>query len=130
MPQILIEPLKKSSHRLAEALNLPVDDIVRDATVQRFEYTFELAWKTLKRVLNQVYNLQEEAYPLILKQAAKVNLIRNPEIWMGFKQARNYTSHNYSQTGAEYSYRQAELFLPEVEDLIAKLEAVLNKIND
>ena len=34
--------------RLGEALSAPKSDLVRDAAIQRFEFTFELAWKTMK----------------------------------------------------------------------------------
>jgi len=35
----------KALGRLAEALDAPASDLVRDASIQRFEFTFELAWK-------------------------------------------------------------------------------------
>lgn len=36
---------------LARASNAPGDEDLRDACIQRFEYTFELCWKMLKRCL-------------------------------------------------------------------------------
>ena len=38
-------------NRLQEALNLEVDDIIIDGVLHRFEFTFELAWKTIKDYL-------------------------------------------------------------------------------
>ncbi|WP_448568477.1 nucleotidyltransferase substrate binding protein [Thermus sp.] len=37
--------------RLASALAQPKDEFVRDSAIQRFEFTFELSWKTLKTYL-------------------------------------------------------------------------------
>jgi Nucleotidyltransferase substrate binding protein like len=45
MSQIIIDPFQKAVLKLEEILMLPKDEVVHDATVQRFEYTFELAWK-------------------------------------------------------------------------------------
>ena len=39
--------------RLNEVAALPESDIVRDAAIQRFEFTFELVWKTLQLYLEQ-----------------------------------------------------------------------------
>jgi predicted transcriptional regulator len=40
--------LRAALERLGEALHEPKTDIVRDAAIQRFEFSFELFWKTLK----------------------------------------------------------------------------------
>lgn len=40
--------LEKAENTLAEALTEPVNPMVRDAAIQRFEYVFELAWKTIQ----------------------------------------------------------------------------------
>lgn len=41
----------KALDSLAEALRMPFSLIVRDASIQRFEYTFESVWKLLKAYL-------------------------------------------------------------------------------
>ncbi|MFN7504251.1 MAG: nucleotidyltransferase substrate binding protein, partial [Limnobacter sp.] len=38
----------KASQRLTEACAQPVDSFIRDSVIQRFEFCWELAWKTLK----------------------------------------------------------------------------------
>jgi hypothetical protein len=43
----------RASHTLGEILKQPFSVIVRDATIQRFEYTFEGLWKFLKEYLNE-----------------------------------------------------------------------------
>ena len=47
-----LKPLKKAAKTLAEALNEKKTALVRDATIQRFEYTYELSWKTMRRYFN------------------------------------------------------------------------------
>lgn len=39
---------EKALRRLEEALDKPESAIVRDASIQRFEFTFELAWKAIQ----------------------------------------------------------------------------------
>ncbi len=46
-----IAPLKAAFARFQEALRIRVDDLDRDGAIQRFEYTFELAWKAMKATL-------------------------------------------------------------------------------
>ena len=43
--------VRASSMRLREALAQPGSDLIRDATIQRFEFTFEVIWKALKLYL-------------------------------------------------------------------------------
>jgi nucleotidyltransferase substrate binding protein (TIGR01987 family) len=47
----LINRLEKALATLDEVLEQPFSIIVRDATIQRFEYCFELSWKVLKKAL-------------------------------------------------------------------------------
>lgn len=44
----LVRDLTAALDRLGEALREPKSDIVRDAAIQRFEFSFELFWKALK----------------------------------------------------------------------------------
>ena len=48
MPVTLVE-FKKAVNSLKQALDLEKNDIVRDATIQRFEFSVELAWKSAKK---------------------------------------------------------------------------------
>lgn len=48
--QSLFQQFKKAYRRLKEALNIEEEnDIKRDALIKRFEFTYELLWKTYKR---------------------------------------------------------------------------------
>ena len=50
MPVTLVE-FKKALNSLKQALELEKNDIVRDATIQRFEFPVVLAWKSAKKVM-------------------------------------------------------------------------------
>ena len=53
-PAPILDSFSIASKRLAEALNTrPVDTLVRDAAIQRFEFSFELAWKAIQEALKK-----------------------------------------------------------------------------
>ncbi len=74
------------------------EDIIRDAIIQRYEFTFELAWKCLKDILEQEgiefsIGSPKEA----LKNAFKYNLIDDGDIWLQMLDSRNQISHLYDE---------------------------------
>ncbi len=124
MSKIIIDPLQKVLVKLEEILSMPKDEVIRDAAIQRFEYSFELSWKTLKRFLREVYNQDEEIFLDMLKKSAKLGLIDNPLLWNECRKYRNYTSHNYSETGADLTYNQAIIFLPLAKQMLSNLQKI------
>ena len=73
------------------------DDIVRDSLIQRFEFCYELAWKTLKEYL-QYNGLTLESMPRpVFKVAYENNIINHENIWLEMIKDRNIASHEYSE---------------------------------
>jgi len=74
------------------------DDVIRDATIQRFEYTYELAWKILKRYLKNEA-LVDETAPIktLYREAVRKGLIDKVESWFAYHDARNLTTHIYDE---------------------------------
>lgn len=71
-----------------------LSDLEKEGYVQRFEYTFELAWKTLKDYLLE--NGQDLSSPKeIIRQAFQNEIIEEGEVWMEALKKRNLTSHTY-----------------------------------
>lgn len=74
----------------------PGDEIIQMALIQAFEFTFEIAWKTMKDYL------EHEGYDGLgnNKQAVRVTfqagLIAEPEAWMMAIAKRNMISHVYN----------------------------------
>jgi len=84
--------------RLAEAATLPETDIVRDAAIQRFEFTFELVWKTLQLYLEHE-GLESSGPRAVLKRAFVIRLISDQDeadVWLQMLDDRNLTSHAYA----------------------------------
>jgi nucleotidyltransferase substrate binding protein (TIGR01987 family) len=123
---ISLLPLEKALASLERALLQPKDEFTRDSVVQRFEYSYELLWKTLKRVLLSVYRIEENAVKELFRQAAKMGLIDNVERWFVYHEARNLTSHTYQEDTAEKVYAIAPAFLQDSQKLFIALNKTLN----
>lgn len=68
----------------------------KEGLIQRFEYTFELAWKTLKDYLESeevVVRFPRE----VIKAAFHYELIQDGDIWMDMLEKRNLLSHTYDE---------------------------------
>ena len=90
---------RDSAARLAEAVAQPQSELIRDATLQRFEFTFEVVWKTLKLYLERQGYECGGPRPT-LKKAFAENLIPTPgeaDAWLQMLEDRNLTSHAYDE---------------------------------
>ena len=88
---------KKLFGRLKEAVILPSDvTINQDATIQRFEFTFELAWKLMKTIL-ETEGLEAISPKNVIREGATIGLIDDPQKWFGFLENRNLSVHTYKE---------------------------------
>jgi len=76
--------------------------ITRDSMIQRFEYTYSLSLKMLKRYFAAsafvFENLESMSFNEMIRQANKMGLLRsNLEYWDNVRQKRNMTSHTYDE---------------------------------
>lgn len=73
-----------------------LNNLEREGAAQRFEYTFELAWKTLADRLKYGGILIPEISPRkIIQEAYAARYIDNPEEWLNMLVDRNRMSHTY-----------------------------------
>lgn len=95
---VALEHFQKALARLKEALAQNEDDFIRDSIIQRFEFTFEAAWKAMYRWLRARGNdVNEEAYSVI-PMAFERRLISEVKEWGDMRKFRNQTSHTYDQS--------------------------------
>ncbi len=103
----LYQDFNNALGRLKEALSqdLSKGSIVVDGTIQRFEFTFELAWKLIKSILN--YNgLDVESPRPVIKEAFRSKTIKNGQEWVDMLEDRNKTSHLYDEKQALKIYEK------------------------
>ncbi|MBI2554573.1 MAG: nucleotidyltransferase substrate binding protein [Candidatus Rokubacteria bacterium] len=96
--------LEQALDRLEEALARAEDPIVRDACIQRFEFTFEMAWRAIQR-----YALSEGLECVsprdCFRTGFQLGLIDKDGRWMAMVEDRNRTSHTYDEASAREIYR-------------------------
>ncbi len=111
---------------LERSRTVPEDEDIRDACIQRFEYTYELAYKMLKRQLAQELPSREELDLLPFKEVIRVGaeraLIASPERWFDYRDKRNITSHTYDESKAREIYNVLADFAADAADLLARLK--------
>ena len=84
--------------RLHDVLAQPETEYIRDAVIQRFEFTFETAWKAMYRWLRQRgVDADEDAYATI-PEPFKRRLISDEKHWGEMRKYRNLTSHTYNES--------------------------------
>ena len=94
--RIQLENFENATKRLKAALEYdPLElDIVLDAVIQRFEFTFEMAWKSINLAAKAVgYDCKSPKG--CLKLAYRMEWIKDEEKWLELLEARNLTSHTY-----------------------------------
>jgi nucleotidyltransferase substrate binding protein (TIGR01987 family) len=68
----------------------------KEGVIQRFEYTWELAWKLIRDYLEQEGVVLARITPLsVIRAAFEARIIANGEVWMQALDARNQMSHRY-----------------------------------
>ena len=91
---------------LREALETDLDELnqlEREAVIQRFEFTFELSWQLLKdRLEYEGIAISPVAPRSVIREAASAGMIDDGEIWIDMLIDRNNTSHTYIFATFEY----------------------------
>ena len=84
--------LREAMERKVAELN----ELEREGAIQRFEYTFELAWLTLKDRLEYARVTLSEITPRnVIREAFAAKLIADADAWMDMLVDRNLMSHTY-----------------------------------
>lgn len=125
---------KNALNKLEEALKENIDnlsenakDVIVDGVLHRFEFTFELAWKTMKDYLeymgisNKIRSPREN-----IQTAFKQGLINNGEIWIEIMLSRNELSHLYDEQTSRKIYENIKSsYIKEFKQLEEKFEQIL-----
>ena len=124
-----IQDLANATERLKEALQQEENDIVIDCVLHRFEFTFELAWKTMKDFLEYNGISENIGSPReILRRAFESHLIEDGEEWIIMMLARNSFSHLYDEESSRKIYKEIkENYIKLLEILNDSFESLLLK---
>jgi len=79
-----------------------LNPLEKEGVIQRFEYCFELAWKTAKDYLEQGGFVFATITPRqVLKDAFIAKIIADGQVWIDMLDHRNLLSHTYNQANFE-----------------------------
>jgi nucleotidyltransferase substrate binding protein (TIGR01987 family) len=115
---------------MQEASLRPDDLLARDGCIQRFEYTYELCVKFLRRQLEEMADspgdIDALGYKDMLRLGAERGLISDALPWFGFRELRNTTSHAYDPDKAAQVFQGIPAFLTQAQALAAQLTRLSN----
>lgn len=101
--------LENSLQRLGEVVEIykknPQDTIVRDSLIQRFEFTYSITLKTLRKYFIErafiVDDVNKLSFNEMVRTAMQLNLLKSDLTkWTEFREMRNLTSHTYDENVA------------------------------
>ncbi len=74
-----------------------LSQLEKEGVIQRFEYTMELAWKTMKDYLESQNVVFDQITPrAVIRKAFEAGIIKDGETWQNALDARNKISHTYN----------------------------------
>lgn len=120
MKEIIVS-FEKSLKRLEEILEKEETEITRDAAIQRFEFTIELAWKLTQKFLRSEEIICRSPKEC-LKEAFKFGLIKDDPRWLEMLNDRNLTVHTYDEETAKEIYDRLPKYLEVLKDLLNGLQ--------
>jgi nucleotidyltransferase substrate binding protein, HI0074 family len=99
---------KRALGTLKEIMEEPYSVIIRDAAIQRFEYTFEAIWKLIKEYLIEREGIVCNSPKSCFREAFKMHLINEDESMQALYMTddRNMTTHTYHEDVAEEIYKE------------------------
>lgn len=133
-PNLDLTPLVNATNRLREGLarhqREPHDEQLRDGLIQRFEFTYELAHRTLRRFIRQTAASPEEvdrmAFQDLIRTANQQGLLLGDwPAWHRYRDLRAQTSHTYRAETAQQVAAAIPAFLAEAEYLRDQLRSRL-----
>lgn len=136
MNKLDITPLLNAIKRLDEGFKRYQQDIsdiqIRDGLIQRFEFTYELSHKMLKRYLEMTSpsadTIDQMTFQDLIRSGNERHLLLGNWLdWRNYREMRSRTSYTYDENTALDVVAGISKFLEEVQFLGAKLEALLNE---
>jgi len=117
----LQKQFRTALQRLEEVLAEPKTNVIRDAAIKRFEFTFDLAWKTIRAFLDTRHGITCRSPKECFREAYHQGPIEYDDMWVQMTDWRNRIVHEYSQEFADELYEK----LPKLCQLFTQLETTL-----
>jgi len=109
--------------RLAEVLATPPGERTtrdRDSAILRFELTFEICWKLLRRLVRE-QGLESNGPRQALENAFTLGWIEDETVWFDLLKDRNLAIHVYREERAEDLFSRLPVYLQAFETLASRI---------
>lgn len=114
--------LEKAFIKLRDGAETAKDELDKDGVIQRFEFTFELLWKTLKIFLRD-RGIEVKTPKDSMTEAFKVGWIQDEEIFLDMLEDRNKTSHIYDRETLEVIFERIKSkYTQVIKEMLDKLK--------
>ncbi len=127
----LLSDYEKSLSRFNEAMHSNIDsDLLIDATIQRFEFTFELSWKLMQSYLNY-QGIVSVSPRQVIKEAFRLELLSDGDAWIDMLMDRNRTSHIYDELQARIIYEKIKSkHAPKLNSFLDQIKSAIHDLLD
>ncbi|MBY0379723.1 MAG: nucleotidyltransferase substrate binding protein [Burkholderiales bacterium] len=118
--------IEVNKHEIFSKLDTTLQDGLKSGVIQNFEVTYELAWKMIKRWLEQNFSSDYVAGVTrreLFRLARESLLISDVDKWVLYHKARNETSHTYDAITADEVFIIAQGFIHDAKKLLVILES-------
>jgi nucleotidyltransferase substrate binding protein (TIGR01987 family) len=105
-----------------ELINEGFEDIYLDLMIKRFEFTYEMSWKALKRYLDYL-GIEAKSPRATFKEGFSQTIIEDEKVWLDMIEHRNLSSHVYD----EYQIKE---ILDKIDDYKEAFNKLKNSIED
>jgi len=122
--KLRLEDAVRALNTLKEITKEPFSIIVRDAAIQRFEYTFEAFWKFVREYLKEKEGIISNSPKACFKEIFSLGLIDEEKTvqLQDMTDKRNDTSHTYKEAVAQSIYEKINDFAMLIEDVLSKVK--------
>ncbi len=113
----------KALKTLEEIVDEPYSTIVRDASIKRFEYSFDIFWKLIKDYLRVQEGIECASPKSCFREAFKVGVLSEEETVKVLEMTddRNLSTHTYDEEAIEEIYQQVKNYWKLMDDICKRI---------
>lgn len=113
----------KALKTLEEIVDEPYSTIIRDASIKRFEYSFDIFWKVIKDYLRVKEGIECSSPKSCFREAFKVGIISEEETVKVLEMTddRNLSTHTYDEEAIEEIYQHVRDYWKLMDDICRRI---------